>query len=370
MIDVDLGTTSKLCEYARSRPLPLFFIDLSIVAQRVKKLVHAWDVYSFPVKAQPHPAVLETAAKAGAHFDICSECEFDLVLRTGIFGEKVSFTSPILPPGLCSRLVEFGARVFLDSLGQVDFWCANHAGIPAGLRLQVKRTEYGGKFGVSLDSLPTALARLDAFGCELSGLHAHAPMMDGQFPAVDALVATLERVPIPSSLRISLGGGWPHHRGWREDRDESPELHNEASRRIAHPLAERGCKTEIAIEPGEAVIGPAGWLLSRVHAVKDLKNHRVVILESPWVVNPKYTDYPVTVHFEDGGHFRLRLEDQRPTCIFGAANSPADPINLHQELGLPQPGDFALVHHCGAYVSSLISAFNGRVPPATEGCQL
>lgn len=370
MIDADPATTRRLCEYAKSRPLPLFFIDLSGVAQRVEKLVQAWDVFSFPVKAQPHPAVLETAAGVGAHFDICSEYEFDMVLKTGISGEKVSFTSPVLPPGLCSRLVRLGAWVFLDSIGQVEFWCANHAGIPVGLRLQVERTEYGDKFGVSLDDLPTALTRLDAFGCTLSGLHAHASMMGSQSPAVDALVAGLERVPTQSNLRVSLGGGWPHHRGWREDRDPSPGLHKEASRRIARPLAELGCKTELAVEPGEAIIGPAGWLLSKVHTVKNVPDHRVVILESPWVMNPKHTDYPVTVHFEDGGSFRARLDDQRATCIFGAANSPADPINLQQRLGRPKPGDLALVHHCGAYVSSLISMFNGREPPATEACRL
>ena len=181
---------------------------------------------------------------------------------------------------------------------------------------------------------------------------------------INALSEGLKYLPKPPiKLRISIGGGWPLFH------QESPldivsSLYPMVKENIIVPLMKKDCSPEIAIEHGEVVVGPVGCFVGLVHSVKKNREYQVIILDSPWVINPKYKNYPVSIYFEDNGRLSQRQNNKIPTHIYGAANSPADPVNLFKHLSPVKPGDIAVIHNCGAYISSLISTFNSRaVPP-------
>ncbi|MQX37557.1 hypothetical protein [Roseospira navarrensis] len=349
---------------------PAFLLHRPTLVARLSALRAAWDAYAYPVKAQPHPDALAAAVALGLDLDVCGSEELDAALATGAEGHRITWTSPWGDAALFDRLASLGARAYLDSLDQVALWSARHPGRGAGLRLSAGPGTYGEKFGLAVADLPAALTHLRAAGCSLTGLHAHASVTapddpdELAAPALDVLAGAVGALDEPpATLRISLGGGWPV----RPLTESAPSLGTallEAARaRLAEPLRQRGCTVTLAVEVGEHVLAPAGVYVARVAAVHDRAERRVVVLAAPWVVAPRYEDYPVG--FFRPGRDGLHPLDTAPgpTTVYGASNGPADVVSRGAPLPRPQIGDLAIIGHCGAYLSTLMAPFNGRSMP-------
>ncbi len=351
---------------------PAFLLHRPTLEARLAALRDAWGAYGYPVKAQPHPGALGVAIALGLDLDVCGTEELDAVLAVGAEGRRITWTSPWADAALFDRLAALGARAYLDSLDQVALWSARHPGRGVGVRLSAGAGTYGEKFGLDPSDLPAALARLAAAGCPLTGLHAHASVTAPddaarlEAPALEVLAAALGALEgVPPTLRISLGGGWPV----RPLSDAPPclgsALWTAARERLTEPLRQRGCAVTLAVEVGEHILAPAGVYTARVAAVHDRATHRVVVLAAPWVVAPRYEDYPVGFFRAERDGLQLLDTAPGPTMVYGASNGPADVVTRDAPLPRPGVGDVAIVGQCGAYLSSLMAPFNGRPAPPT-----
>jgi len=351
---------------------PAFLLHRPTLEARLAFLRDAWDAYAYPVKAQPHPEALALAVARGLDLDVCGTEELDAALTAGADGTRITWTSPWGDAALFDRLAALGGCAYLDSMDQVMLWCARHPGRGVGLRLSAGAATYGEKFGLDGLDVPAALAHLQAAGCPLTGLHAHASVIAPddparlEAPALDALAAAVDMLTdAPPVLRISLGGGWPV----RPLSDAPPcrgsALRSAACERLTAPLRQRGCVVTLAVEVGEHILAPAGFCAARVAAVHDRAARRVAVLAAPWVVAPRYADYPVTFYRTTEGAARPLNAAPGPTTVSGASNGPADVVTRDAPLPRPSVGDLAVVGHCGAYLSTLTAPFNGRPVPPT-----
>jgi diaminopimelate decarboxylase len=124
----------------------------------------------------------------------------------------------------------------------------------------------------------------------------------------------------------------------------------------------RKLKVHLLLEPGRAIIGPAGALLTRVLYVKQNGRKKFLIVDAamndllrPALYNARHEIVPV----QPRGRPRSTFDVVGPICETG------DFIARDRELEEPQPGDLLAILDTGAYGMSLASNYNSR-PRAAE----
>jgi diaminopimelate decarboxylase len=153
---------------------------------------------------------------------------------------------------------------------------------------------------------------------------------------------------------LDLGGGL----GIRY-RDEQPPEPAELAQALAAKLD--GLDYEVLVEPGRAIVGNAGILLTRVEYLKSNgpKNFAIVDAAMNDLLRPAlYGAWQAIVPAlqQDGGDVRL-WDIVGPVCETG------DFLGKQRELALRE-GDLLAVRSAGAYGFSMSSNYNSRPRPA------
>ncbi len=249
----------------------------------------------YAVKANSNLAVLQTLARLGAGFDIVSGGELQRVLRAGGDAGKVVFSGIgkseeeirlALSAGIycfnveseyeldlldaTARLMNKRARIALRVNPDVD--AKTHPYISTGLK--------NNKFGVDIASaerLYVQAAQLD--GIEIVGIANHIgsqllrvePFLD----ALDRVLALVERLRGHGiTLRhLDVGGGLGVR--YRDERPIEPREWATALRPKLEPL-----NLKILTEPGRAIAGNAGILVTRVLGLKGTDDKRFAIVDA------------------------------------------------------------------------------------------
>jgi diaminopimelate decarboxylase len=218
------------------------------------------------------------------------------------------------------------------------------------------------KFGVDvaeagrLYALARTLPGVEVAGvaCHIgSQLQALAPFLD----ALDRVLALVDRLAQQGiALRhLDLGGGL----GVRYDAEEPP-LPADLAGAVGERLA--GRKLKVLLEPGRAIAGNAGVLVTRVEYLKRGagKNFAVVDAAMNDLLRPAlYQGWHAVLPLrEDGGGERATYDVVGPICESG------DWLARGRELTLA-PGDLLAIRTAGAYGFTMSSNYNTR-PRAAE----
>jgi diaminopimelate decarboxylase len=230
------------------------------------------------------------------------------------------------------------------------------------------------KFGFSLagGAALEAVRRVVALpSLELIGLHSHigSQIFDTAGFEVAAhrvvgLLATIRDVAELTPPELDLGGGL----GIAYTSDDDPADVAEVAKQL-RAIVERECEAaslpipRLAVEPGRAIVGPAGVTLYEVGTVKEIDGIRTYVSV-------------------DGGmsdNIRTALYDASYTCVLASRDSDAPPmlarvVGKHCEAGdivvrdlwLPSdlaPGDLLAVAATGAYCRSMASNYNAVPRP-------
>jgi diaminopimelate decarboxylase len=230
------------------------------------------------------------------------------------------------------------------------------------------------KFGFSLagGAALEAVRRVIALpSLELVGLHSHigSQIFDTAGFEVAAhrvvgLLATIRDVTELTLPELDLGGGL----GIAYTSDDDPADVAEVAKQLC-AIVERECEAaslplpRLAVEPGRAIVGPAGVTLYEVGTVKEIEGIRTYVSV-------------------DGGmsdNIRTALYDATYTCVLASRDSDAPPmlarlVGKHCEAGdvvvrdlwLPSdlaPGDLLAVAATGAYCRSMASNYNAVPRP-------
>jgi diaminopimelate decarboxylase len=331
----------------------------------------------FAVKANSNLAVLNVLARLGSGFDIVSVGELERVIAAGGDPAKVIFSGVGKRLDELRRAMEVGIRCFnLESeaeLARVNE-VAGALGLIAPISLRVNpdvdaRTHpyiatglKENKFGIDIREAPRVYAhaaglphvRVTGIDCHIgSQLTEVAPFLDA-LDRVLALADALAARGIPID-HLDLGGGL----GIRY-RDETPPEPAEYAAALVERLA--GRPYEILLEPGRAIAGNAGVLLTRVEYLKPTAHRDFAIVDAAMndLVRPAlYQAHQEIIPVQTDAPGRSgRYDLVGPVCETG------DFIGKGRDLTLA-PGDLLAVRGSGAYGFTMSSNYNTR-PRAAE----
>jgi diaminopimelate decarboxylase len=330
----------------------------------------------YAVKANSGIAILHLLARMGAGFDIVSGGELQRVLAAGGDAGKVVFSGvgksvhemrQALDAGILCFNVESEAELerlndVARSMGRTapvslrvnpDVDAKTHPYISTGL----KQNKFGVAYSeaLALYRLAAQLPHLCVVGmdCHIgSQLTETSPFI----AAAEKILALVDRLASEGIAleHLDLGGGL----GIRYDDETPPSITDYAG---ALRTALRGYGGKIIVEPGRALVGNAGLLLTRVEYLKhgEEKNFAIVDAAMNDLMRPAlYDAYHAIqpVHKRDAVPHRYEVVG--PICETG------DFLGRARELAIAQ-GDCLAVMSAGAYGMSMSSNYNTR-PRAAE----
>jgi diaminopimelate decarboxylase len=332
----------------------------------------------FAVKANPTLAILNLFAKLGAGFDIVSGGELSRVLAAGGDPKKVVFSGVGKTAAEMKQALEAGIFCFnVESLSELRRLnaVAGEMGQVAPVSMRVnpnvdaKTHPYistglkNNKFGVAYEdalSIYTEAASMDHI--EIHGVDCHigsqiteiSPFLDA-FDRILALVDGLAEQNV-NIQHIDLGGGI----GICYD-DETPIDFNFYAKAMREKLGSRSVK--LVFEPGRALVGNAGVLLTKVEYLKhaEAKNFAIVNAAMNDLMRPAlydaYHDIKMVEKRDVSG-------EQHSYEIVGPVCETGDFLGHDRQLPLAE-GDVLSVMSAGAYAMSMASNYNTR-PRAAE----
>ena len=342
----------------------------------------------YSVKSNSNLAVLNVLARLGSGFDIVSVGELERVLRAGGQASKIVFSGVGKRADEMRRALEVGIYCFnvesvaeLERLNSVAAQMNNGRGVRAPVSLRVNPDVDAGthpyistglkenKFGIDIADAPAAYARAATLPhINIIGVDCHiGSQLTEVTPFVDALERVLALIDQLAAQGISIhhldiGGGLgiPYS-------SEAPPSPSEYAQALLPKLQGRNYK--ILLEPGRAIVGNAGVLLTQVEYLKHTPHKNFAIVDAgmndlirPALYNAWQKIVPVIERVPDT--IEQRSSETRCYDIVGPVCETGDFLGKDRELNL-QPGDLLAVRSAGAYGFVMSSNYNTR-PRAAE----
>jgi len=333
-------------------------------------------------------AMARWAQEEGLGLDVCSAGELELAVTTGFPPERIVLHGNAKTPRDLETALRLGVgRIVIDSPSEIARLAAAVGpegrqkvmvrvvpGIDAGGHAKIRTGTEDQKFGLSIRDgyAQHAITRiLDQPQLELTGLHCH---LGSQITSVKpylvavrrmtGLMARLHRQHGLVLRELDLGGG--HGVAYRPG-EQALDLTSLAHRvrvELTDACAAAGLPVpRLIIEPGRAVVGPAGVSVYRVLSVKHTGETLFVAVDGGMSDNPRPALY--------GAGYTPRLigrpatAERARTTVVGRHCEAGDVIA--EDVSLPtdvRPGDLLAVPVTGAYHFSMASTYNliGRPP--------
>jgi diaminopimelate decarboxylase len=365
-----------ISELAETYGTPLYVYSRATLERHWHAFDDALDgrdhLVCYAVKANSNLAVLNVLARLGSGFDIVSGGELQRVLQAGGDPDKIVFSgvgklAEEMELALQSDIHCFNveSEQELDQLNAIaernqrvarvsfrvnpDVDAKTHPYISTGLKEN--------KFGINFEDAEriylkaSDLSHIDVIGidCHIgSQLTELSPYVD----ALDRLLFLMQRLKtIGVEIKhLDLGGGL----GIRY-KDETPPLPKEWSSALRDQLND--FDGTLVVEPGRAISGNAGVLVSRVNYVKhsDDKNFAVIDAAMNDLIRPSLYDAWLEI-------IRVDLHSEEATRVYdivGAICETGDFLGKDRPMQLAQK-DLVAIRSSGAYAFSMSSNYNSR----------
>ncbi len=370
----------SLSEIARVHGTPSFVYSRATLSRHFQAFDQALagmpHLICYAVKANSNLAVLQILERLGAGFDIVSGGELDRVMRAGAPARRIVFSGVGKTETEMRQALTVGIRCFnveseaeLERLNRVAVAMNKRAPVSFRVNPDVDPKTHPyistglkeNKFGVDIASAERLYRQATELpGVEVVGVGCHigsqlldlSPFMD----ALDRLLALVERLKAQGiALRhIDVGGGL----GVRY-RDENPPDPAALAAAIRPKLEATGL--EVMMEPGRAIAGNAGVLLTRVEYLKPAGDKHFCIVDAAMndLIRPAlYDAWQAIVPVRQ----RSDLESQTYDVV-GPVCESGDWLGHDRELAV-SPGDLLAVRSAGAYGFTMASNYNSRLRAA------
>jgi len=331
----------------------------------------------YAVKANSNLAVLNVLARRGSGFDIVSAGELARVIAAGGEAAKTVFSGVGKTEAEIEYALQQGIRCFnVESIPELsrindvaqrlnttapisirvnpDVDAQTHPYISTGLKEN--------KFGIAIEDArevyrsASQMTHLDIVGvdCHIgSQLTSVAPFVD----ALKRVLALIDELKADGTVikHLDIGGGLGIHY-----RDETPPTPAEYAAKLKPLLADRDL--EILLEPGRAIAGNAGILLTKVEFIKPTEAKQFAIVDAAMndLLRPAlYQSWQAIVP--------VVAESTAPKAVYdivGPICETGDFLGKDRELAIEQ-GDLLAIRSAGAYGFTMSSNYNSR-PRAAE----
>jgi len=369
-----------LSEIAAEFGTPCYVYSRATLERHWRAFDDAFNAYPhlicYAVKANSNLAILNLFARLGSGFDIVSLGEMQRVLAAGGKPEKIVFSGVGKREDEIRAALQAGIRCFnVEVAGELDRInrLAQELGVVAPVSFRVnpdvdaKTHPYistglkENKFGIAIEQAiheyrrAAQLPYIEVIGidCHIgSQLTETRPFLD----ALDRVLALVDQLQAEGiRLRhLDLGGGL----GIRY-RDEEPPLPSDYVSAILQRLGQRDF--EIMLEPGRAIVGNAGILLTRVEYLKPTSEKNFAIVDAAMndLVRPSlYGAWQDIIAVDTDSSVESSTWD-----IVGPVCETGDFLGKGRDLKI-MPGDLLAVRSAGAYGFTMSSNYNSRPRPA------
>lgn len=332
----------------------------------------------YAVKANSNLAVLRAFARAGSSFDIVSAGELYRLRRIGVPGARIVFsgvgkTREEIREALRARILLFN----VESASELEVLASEAARLgrsaPAAIRVNpdiaagghphIATGHHLHKFGVDwLEARRLYLLYKDSLWIDWQGISGHIGSQITQLAPFRSAAARLAKYFRDLSragiaLRyLDIGGGL----GIRYINENPPSIEEYAAR-LPQSFRALGC--HLLLEPGRALIGHAGVLLTRVLYTKSSRGRTFIIVDAAMsdLIRPALygAAHPITPAVRPRANAGIsRVDIVGPICESGDS--------FLQDWRMPevQPGDLLVIWGAGAYGFVESSNYNSRPRPA------
>jgi diaminopimelate decarboxylase len=330
----------------------------------------------YAVKANSNLAVLNILARLGSGFDIVSVGELERVLAARGDAERIVFSGVGKREEELRRALEIGIRCFnvevpeeLDRLNRIagDLGCRAPVSLRVNPDVDAQTHPYiatglkESKFGIDIRQALAEYRRAARMPhLEVVGIDYH---IGSQLTATEPFLDALERVLILAEeldrqgiaiRHIDIGGGL----GIRY-RDERPPEPYEYASVLSHRLG--NANYEILLEPGRAIAGNAGILVTRIEYIKAGGGKQFAIVDAGMndLIRPAlYDAWQAIIPVQQQGEAGETIFD-----VVGPVCETGDFLGKQRKLSV-KAGDLLVVRSAGAYGFSMSSNYNSRPRPA------
>lgn len=336
-----------------------------------KGLLKTNHLVCFAVKANSNIAILNLFASLGAGFDIVSGGELERVLYAGGDPQKIVFsgvgkTASEIEAALKANILCFNVESRSELL-RIET-VASKISIKAPISIRVnpdvdaKTHPYistglkDNKFGVDFNQALALYLEAKSMGCiEIKGIDCHIGSQITELkPFVDALDRVLSLVDQLKNNNIHLshvdiGGGIGICY-----QDESPPDFDIYTKEILNKI--QNLNVKIIFEPGRALVGNAGVLLSKVEYLKqnDIKHFAIIDAAMNDLMRPTLYDAYHEIKIVREHDTELQSFD-----VVGPVCESGDFIAKNRSLKLKE-NDLVCIMSAGAYGMSMSSNYNSR----------
>ncbi|HSH88261.1 MAG TPA: diaminopimelate decarboxylase [Methylophilus sp.] len=368
-----------LRDIARTHQTPTYVYSKSALTQAFDSfqagLLGHDHLICFAVKANPSLAILNLFARMGAGFDIVSGGELARVIAAGGDPKKVVFSGVGKSHSEIQAALQAGILCFnvesINELHRIQQVAAEMGTIaPISLRVNpnvdAKTHPYistglkNNKFGVAFEDALTlyqqasnmpniAVHGVDChIGSQITELSPFLDALDKVLGLVDALAERNIHIQ-----HIDVGGGVGITYS-----DETPPEFATYTAAIMQKLAGRGVK--VLFEPGRALVGNAGILLTKVEYLKPGESKSFAIVDAAMndLMRPALYDayHNITTIAES-------LMQPQTYEVVGPVCESGDFLGHDRTLAIAE-GDYLAIHSAGAYGMSMSSNYNTRARAA------
>ena len=371
----------SLVSIAKAEGTPLYVYSAAAIRARYCEINDAFGSYPhavhYALKANSTLGIVRLLRSLGSAVDANSGGEIEVALHAGFSPDQIVFTGVgktsdeleravalgvkainVESPGELERLEAIarsqGARARVALRVNPDIDAESHPHISTGLSTH--------KFGTSIDSVRAICRSMSSRpALALVGIHVH---VGSQIVTLEPLRRAAETlVSLACELRdhaqtiehLDVGGGL----GISYDGSPVPRPGEYASALLS---VVRPSGLTILVEPGRAVVGPAGALVARVVDVKEQPGgKRFVVLDAGMSELVRPALY--------GAHHRIHLMEPKGRGeavydVVGPLCETSDMLGSARKLPLASVGDLVAVLDAGAYGSAMASNYNRHPLPA------
>ncbi|HTR49360.1 MAG TPA: diaminopimelate decarboxylase [Kofleriaceae bacterium] len=353
----------------------------------IERAYHAFDAalagvpheICYAVKANSTLGILGVLVQLGAGADIVSIGELYRWLRAGGAPEHVVFSGVGKTESEMRTALEAGIGCFnvesaeeLDVLDRVATAMRKHAPVSIRVNPDVDPETHPyistglkqNKFGVSMaEALEMMKLPSKHRGIDILGIDCHiGSQLTKTTPFVDAIARLVALVQQHGTMlrHIDIGGGLGIDYGKGDAAPPSPAEYGAAVLAALEPLTRAG--TKLVVEPGRAIVGAAGALVTRVLYRKrnDEKHFTIVDAAMNDLMRPAlYNSYHPIRAVKNADRAPITTDVVGPICETG------DFFARDRALPALEPGDLLCIGAAGAYGSAMSSNYNTR-PRAAE----
>ena len=368
---------------------PTFVYSGAAIDEAYREIDQALDfaphLIAYAVKANGNLSVLARLASQGCGADIVSVGEMQRALKAGFPPERIVYSGVGKRREEILAAAQAGIRaVHVENIQELDVVesVALELGrtLAIGLRVNpevdAKTHPYiatglrDSKFGLAIPVAESLIGRilnspnlaLEAVACHIgSQLSSPEPLRD----AIEILGRFARRcVEQGAQLRaIDVGGGWPMHYGQEVDPYPPANVFGEAIRAGLEASDMLRPDIEIVTEPGRALVGDAGVLLTRVLYTKMQGDRRFVIVDAAMteLIRPAlYGAYHAIMPVAEPAPDATLV----PVDVVGPVCESGDFVAKDRPLPEVKQGDLLAIRGAGAYGREMQSMYNARpLPP-------